>query len=124
MTPTEAEELCKDLCDRIWKTNLGSLFDKVVLADSRGLVSDTLYAQLLDFFYYFIPMIVGAPRSDPVIVRAGDLQSHRRIMNMFGPGRGVEGRGTHNKHKWFSRPRSQGVAGLLEELGRGLGVLM
>jgi hypothetical protein len=86
MMSQEVDELCKTICDRIWKTNLGHMFGKVVSADRRGRVDDTLYSQLLDFFYCFVAMVVVSPRSDPVIVRAGDLQSHRRIMNNFWAG--------------------------------------
>jgi hypothetical protein len=37
-------------------TNLGQMFDKVVDADRRGIIDDRFYAQLLDFFYCFIPV--------------------------------------------------------------------
>jgi hypothetical protein len=45
-----------DVSDRIWVTNLGQMFDKVVDADRRGIIDDRFYAQLLDFFYCFLPV--------------------------------------------------------------------
>ena len=80
ISASEADDLCSTICARIWNTNLGHMFDKVVAADRRGQVDDKLYSQLLDFFYCFVPMVVVAPRSDPVIVKAGDLRTHRKIM--------------------------------------------
>jgi hypothetical protein len=32
------------------------MFDKVIDADRRGIIDDRFYAQLLDFFYCFIPV--------------------------------------------------------------------
>ena len=89
MTASEADQLCEEICKRMWMTDLAHMFDIVVSADRRGCIDNKLYSQLLDFFYCFVPMVVEAPRSDPVIVRAGDLQSHRRIMNRFGSGRNI-----------------------------------
>lgn len=118
---SEADEICSGICARFWNTNLGHMFDKVVATDRRGQIDDRLYSQLLDFFYCFVPMVVVAPRSDPVIVRAGDLGTHRKIMNMFGPGRDlVRERGPHKPHRWFSRPKSAGLLSFLfDALGSG-----
>lgn len=68
-------------------------------------------------------MVVVAPRSDPVIVHTGDLQSHRRIMNTFGPGRNVSGEaGPHHPHRWFSVPKSPGLMEMLLGQGRQAGM--
>jgi hypothetical protein len=62
MTATEVENLCKVICNRTWKTDLGYMFDKVVAADRRGRIDDKLYPQLLDFLFCFVPMVVLTPR--------------------------------------------------------------
>ncbi|PMD15366.1 hypothetical protein NA56DRAFT_710043 [Hyaloscypha hepaticicola] len=105
MSEGEADALCKELCKRIWKDNMAAVFDKVTEADRRGHVDDRLYHQLLDFFYCFLPMIIKAPPSDPIVVRSTDLENYRKILNIFGDGRDIRGpSGTNNPHRWFSRP--------------------
>lgn len=50
MNDRDAAELCDRLCARVWKTDLGGMWDNAVAADRKGNVNDELYAQLLDFF--------------------------------------------------------------------------
>ena len=107
LSASEADYLCSEICSLIWFINLGDMLDKVIAADRRGQVDDKLYSQLLDFFYCFVPMVVVAPRSDPVVTRKGDLASHRRIINTFGLGWDLSSeRGPHRRHRWDYRPRS------------------
>ncbi len=54
-------------------------------------------------------MVIKAPPSDLIIVRSGDLENYRKILNNFGGGRDVRGPpGTNNPHRWFSRPIDHG----------------
>jgi len=105
MSPAEANQQIQNLCARIWKDNMGKMFDKVVEADRRGHVDDKLYSELLDFFYCFLPMVIRAPLSDPIVVGPVSLENHRKVLNLFGEGRDLRGRaGRNDTHRWFSRP--------------------
>jgi hypothetical protein len=52
----EAKVLCDKLCSRVWRTDLGGMWDNAVAADKKGNVNDKLYSQLLDFFYCYLPV--------------------------------------------------------------------
>ncbi|PMD41080.1 hypothetical protein L207DRAFT_565077 [Hyaloscypha variabilis F] len=117
----EGQRQIQALCARIWKDNMGKLYDKVVEADRRGHVDDKLYADLLDFFYCFLPMVMKAPLSDPIIVSAVALENHRKILNLFGEERGLRGRaGRNDTHMWYSRPSDGSFKSRLSEGFRGL----
>jgi hypothetical protein len=66
-------------------------------------------------------MVTKAPKSDPIVVRASDLENHRKILNMFGEGREIGGgTGRNDVHSWFSRPGDGSFKAMMEEGLRGL----
>ncbi|KAE9373975.1 hypothetical protein N431DRAFT_337605 [Stipitochalara longipes BDJ] len=125
LSPAEAHQQILTLCARIWKDNMGRMYDKVVEADRRGHVDDKLYAELLDFFYCFLPMVMKAPLSDPIIVGAVALENHRKILNLFGDGRDLRGRaGRNDTHRWYSRPSDESFKSRVGEGLRGLQIAL
>ena len=121
LNPGEAHQQIQNLCARIWKDNMAKMFDKVVEVDRRGHVDDKLYNELLDFFYCFLPMVMKAPLSDPVIVGTVALENHRKILNLFGDGRDLRGRaGRNDTHKWYSRPSDGSLKSRFGDVYRGL----
>ena len=58
MTFEEGNSLVKQVCDDIWVTDILRMFDRIVDADRRGHIDDTLYSHLLDFFYCLLLMVV------------------------------------------------------------------
>lgn len=113
LSDREAEKLSDKLCSRVWKTDLGRMWDNAVAADKKGNVDDELYSQLLDFFYCYLPvcllcdpylelrikasrssnqvthlltsqqMVLKAPAQDPVIVSKEQLQQYRILMTTY-----------------------------------------
>ncbi|KUJ10204.1 uncharacterized protein LY89DRAFT_272178 [Mollisia scopiformis] len=106
----QADEMCRELCLRVWKTDLGKMWDSARAADKKGNVDDQLYGQSLDFFYCFLPMVIKAPATDPVTVSKQGLENYNVLFNRFGDG-GTWGQGQSGKnfpHMWFSGPGSEG----------------
>jgi hypothetical protein len=70
-------------------------------------------------------MVAKAPPSDPIVVRASDLENHRKILNMFGEGREIIGGiGRNDVHRWFSRPNDGSLKSRMGEGLRGLTAAM
>jgi hypothetical protein len=113
MTSDEANVLCNQIVSRIYREDIGHMWEKAREADRRGNVDDKVYTNLLDFFYCFVPMVTKSPPNDPIIFRGTDLQNHRRILNTFGSGRSIsQESGPNDPHQWFSKP---GPRSLIEE---------
>jgi hypothetical protein len=70
-------------------------------------------------------MVTKSPPSDPIVVRASDLENHRKILNTFGEGREIRNEtGRNDMHKWFSRPSDGSWKSRMEEGLRGLTAAM
>ena len=55
--------------------NLGNVFDEINTADRWSRVDDGLYSRLMNFSFYFVPMVSATPKSNSVAVRNGDLEN-------------------------------------------------
>lgn len=101
----EFNNLYVKVCREVHLTSLGRMFEDVCRADRQGNIDEEEYRHLLDFFYCFVPMLVVAPKDDPIIVRPYELRNHWRLLRTRWADRG-SGSGPNNPHRWFSRPRN------------------
>ena len=70
-------------------------------------------------------MVTKAPLNDPIVVRASDLENHRKILNLFGYGREFWGEGRRRDvHRWYSRPNDGSFKSRMEEGLRDLTAAM
>lgn len=70
-------------------------------------------------------MVTKALPTDPIVVRASDLENHRKVLNMFGDWREISGgTGRNDVHRWFSRPSDGSLKSRMGEGLRGLTAAM
>jgi hypothetical protein len=88
------------------------MWDNVVLADKRGNISETEYADLISFFFGFVPMILNTHPRDPCVATGSELV-YRDLMRRF-EHRGDRKnervvRGEGRVHEWYTRPKEKGL---------------
>lgn len=101
LSSQELDAYCDKIIALLQETDLDQLFNQVIAADLKGHLTDSLYAQWIDFFYCFIPMVLAAPNGDPIIVDQANLQSHEAILKLFEKGVPFEGKGGNQVHNWY-----------------------
>lgn len=99
LSPPELDAYCDKIIALVNETDLNQLFDQVRAADVKGHLTEALYAQWIDFFYCFLPMVTKAP-TDPVIIDQANLQSHEAILKLFENGVPFDGKGENQVHQW------------------------
>ena len=66
-------------------------------------------------------MVTKSPPTDPIVVRATDLQSYKKVMDMFREGEDISRHyGPNRVHAWYSRPSDGSSKAKLREVLRGV----